>query len=144
MTIGLRIMQHVVKAIDAFGANDCPQLPPVALRMGRPTRIHKNATPHRFHYIVEWAERRNLTQADISRSLGVDKSTVSRWFSGAIPSEMYLIPLTALLTGDDDEPAALFRHPDDDWLARLVRGRTADEVGRIKAMIDAAFPKRVA
>jgi transcriptional regulator with XRE-family HTH domain len=144
MTTELRIMQHVVKALDAFGANDYLQLPPVALRMGRPTRIHKSATPHRFHYIVEWAERRNLTQADISRSLSVDKSTVSRWFSGAIPSEMYLIPLTALLVGEDEEPAALFRHPNDDWMAKLLRGRPTDEQNRITAMIEAAFPRPAA
>jgi transcriptional regulator with XRE-family HTH domain len=137
MAISLRITQQTVKAIDAFGANDWPRLPPVALRMGRPTRTDRR----RFHYIVEWAEHRRLTQADIMRALGVDKSTVSRWFSGSIPSEMYLIPLTALLTGDGDEPAALFRHPDDDWMARLLRGRTADEERRIKAMIEAAFPR---
>lgn len=133
-------MQQIVKALDAFGTNDWPQLPPVPLRMSRP----KNADLYRFHYIVEWAERRNLTQADITRALHADKSTVSRWFSGSIPSEMYLVPLTALLTGDGDEPAALFRHPDDDWMARLLRGRPADEVSRIKAMIEAAFPKRAA
>jgi transcriptional regulator with XRE-family HTH domain len=137
-------MQQLVKAVDAFGANDWRQLPRVALRMGRPARIDRNADPRRFHYIVEWAERRDLTQADIMRALGVDKSTVSRWFSGSIPSEMYLVPLTSLLAGDDDEPAALFRHPNDDWMARLLRGRPAEEVSRIKAMIEAAFPKRAA
>jgi transcriptional regulator with XRE-family HTH domain len=109
--------------------------------MARPVRIHQ---PPRFHYIPEWAERRNVSQADIVRGVGADKSTVSRWFEGSVPSAEYLIALTGFL--EAGEPAALFRHPDDDWMARLLRGRSGEERARIEATIRAtienAFPRK--
>jgi len=93
----------------------------------------------RLHYIPEWAERRGLSQADIARELDVDKSSVSRWFAGSMPTEKWLVPLAALL--QVDEIASLFRHPDDDWLERFFRGRSDDERQRIKATLEAAFPR---
>lgn len=96
----------------------------------------------RIHYIPEWASKRGLIQADIVREIGVDKSTVSRWFDGMLPSDVHLVALSDLL--ELDEPAALFRHPDEDWLSRLLRGRTEDERKRILVMIEAAFPRRAA
>lgn len=110
--------------------------------MARPSRIHKGKQPPRFHYVVEWAERRQVRQADIVRNLGVDKSTVSRWFDGVIPADIHLIALAGYL--EAGEPAALFRHPDDDWMARFLRGRSADERRRIRNMLEAAFPPKVA
>jgi len=92
----------------------------------------------RIHYIVEWAERRGLNQADIGRSLAVDKSTVSRWFKGSVPTARHLRSLTALFCADN--PAALFCHPDDHWLLQFLRGRSPDERERIRAILDAAFP----
>jgi transcriptional regulator with XRE-family HTH domain len=100
---------------------------------------HAEPQAHRFHYIVEWAERRGLKQADITRELGADKSTVSRWFSGTIPSDQNLLALTHLLVGPDEEPVSLFRHPDDDWLARFFRNRSTDERARIRQTLEAAF-----
>jgi transcriptional regulator with XRE-family HTH domain len=135
-------MQPLVKAGVDFCANDVPPPPGLALRMARPARIHEQEQPHRFHYIVEWADHRRLKQADITRELGVDKSTVSRWFKGALPSEMHLIALAGLFAAD--EPAALFRDPDDDWMARLLRGRTAEERQRVRTILEAALPPREA
>ena len=109
--------------------------------MPRPTSIHAGKQPHRLHFIVEWAERRQLTQADISRELEVDKSSVSRWFAGTLPAEKHLLALAALLQID---VPALFRHPDDDWLARFLRGRDEAERARIRATLEAAFPPRAA
>jgi hypothetical protein len=37
--------------------------------------IHASKQPRRPHYIPEWAEKRGLTQAGLSRELGADKST---------------------------------------------------------------------
>ena|SRR3990167_2127523 len=95
----------------------------------------------RLHYIPEWAERRGLRQADIVEALGgaVDKSTVSRWFAGTLPVREHLEALQGLF--GLEEMAALFRHPDDDWLARFFRSRTEDERYRIRQMLEAAFPK---
>lgn len=91
----------------------------------------------RLHYIVERAERRQLSQADISRELEVDKSSVSRWFAGKLPAEKHLLALGILLRVDATN---LFRHPDEDWLARFSRDRGAAERARIKATLEAAFP----
>jgi hypothetical protein len=43
-----------------------------------------------------------------------------------------------------DEPAALFRHPDDDWLARFFRGKSEEERYRIRQILEAAFPTKKA
>jgi transcriptional regulator with XRE-family HTH domain len=108
--------------------------------MPRPARIHAGKQPRRLHFIVEWARRRQVKQADIGRDLEVDKSTVSRWFDGTIPSEAHLVALAQFLGAD--EPTALFRHPDDDWMARFLRGRSEDERRRIRATLETAFPPK--
>lgn len=104
----------------------------------------KPAPPPRLHYIPEWAERRQLRQADIVEALNgrVDKSTVSRWFNGALPEQPNLEAIAGVF--GLDEPISLFRHPDDDWLARFFRGRTQDERYRIRQMLEAAFPQAFA
>ena len=106
--------------------------------MARP----KKPFPHeriRLHYINEWAERRNLTQANIAEALDVDKGTVSKWFDGALPSETNLPRLAALFSIELDE---LFRLPSDTWLHRFIERRSQDEQNRIRAMLEAAFPFR--
>ena len=80
---------------------------------------------------------RGMSQADIARELGADKSVISRWFSGSTPSVEYQERLAALF---GCEPESLFRHPNDDWLARFFANRTKDEVERMKRMLEAAFP----
>lgn len=101
----------------------------------------RSKQPNRPHYIPEWAERRKLKQADIARQLDADKSVVSRWFDGATPSPDYQVRLAALLVGDAESSESLFRHPDDDWIVKFFRDRSADEVERIKATLEAAFPR---
>lgn len=83
-------------------------------------------TSHRRHYIAEWAEKRGKKQADIVRDLGIEKSTVYRWFAdGVIPTEKHLVPLASYLSAP--EVVALFRHPDDDWLARMFVDKTEEQ-----------------
>ena len=98
--------------------------------------------PRRNHYIPEWADKRNLIQADLIRETGANKATVSRWFSGNMPQDHYLDALVDCFGLDDRD--ALFRHPDDDWMARFLRGRSDEEKERIRTMLEAAFPKKVA
>jgi transcriptional regulator with XRE-family HTH domain len=95
-----------------------------------------------MHFIPEWAEKRGLTQADLSRSTGADKGLVSRWFSGTLPSERNLLLLADAL--EAEEPANLFRHPDEDWLARLFRDRPREERERMIRTIETAFPRKKA
>jgi hypothetical protein len=43
-----------------------------------------------------------------------------------------------------DSTESLFRHPNDDWLARFLKGRDRQEVERIKATLETAFPRKLA
>jgi hypothetical protein len=103
------------------------------------SRIHRGKQPRRPHFIPEWAERRGYeSQADLAEALQADKSVVSRWYSGTSPSEEWQKKLAGLF---HCEREALFRHPDDDWLARFFLDRDDHEMTRIKQMLEAAFPK---
>lgn len=103
------------------------------------TKIHSGKQPRRPHHIPDWAELRSLTQADIVREIGVDKGTVSRWFGGSTPSHDWQERLAALLS---TTPEGLFRHPDDDWLTKFFKDREREEIERIKATLEAAFPRK--
>lgn len=92
--------------------------------MSNVTNIHSDKTPIRIHYIVEWAEKRNMTQADVGRATGADKALVSRWFGGMVPKQDYLEKLAAVFETDVH---GLFRHPDDDWLAKFFRDKTEEQ-----------------
>lgn len=108
--------------------------------MARPP-AHRRRQPRRPHFIPEWAERKGYeSQADLVEALGADKSVVSRWYAGASPSEDWQKKLVALF--HCEEPDGIFRHPDDDWLARFFRDRSPDEVQRIKQTLEAAFPAK--
>lgn len=104
--------------------------------MPRPTKPTLSGA--KFHYIPEWAEKRDLKQAEVARELDVDKGTVSRWFKGNIPTEKHLLALAGLFSCTVPD---LFRHPDDDWLSRFLRGRSEEERERIIETLKTAFPK---
>ena len=98
------------------------------LHMTQVTKIHSQKRPVRFHFIDEWSAKRGLRQVDLVRELPVDKSTVSRWFAGSLPKEEHLAALAELF---QIEVSALFRHPDDDWIARLLQGRSKEDIAKI-------------
>lgn len=125
----------------AFYPNDQSRRRDYCQRMGRPARIHTDKTPHRLHYIVEHAERLGLKQSDIATQMGIDKASVSRWFSGRLPSERHLEILAELLHTD---VPGLFRHPDDDWLSRFFKSKNQDEIERAQRILRDAFPDKVA
>ena len=102
-------------------------------------RIHADKQPNRPHYIPEWAEHRGfVTQAELAEELNVDKSVVSRWYSGGSPGKRHQVALAELF---QCERESLFRHPDDDWLTRFFRDKTREEVQRAKTLLEAAFPR---
>jgi hypothetical protein len=102
------------------------------------SEIHKGKQPNRPHFIPEWAERRGYkNQADLADALDADKSVVSRWYSGTSPSKEWQKKLSSLF---DCERDGIFRHPDDDWIAKFFRDRSDDEIKRMKQMLEAAFP----
>lgn len=104
--------------------------------MSNTPTIHADKTPVRIHFIVEWAEKRNLKQVDIVREIGVDKGLVSRWFDGTVPKGEYLDKLAALFETDVH---GLFRHPDDDWLARFFRDKTEEQREKAIEMLKLMF-----
>lgn len=108
--------------------------------MSNVTQIHKSKQPRRPHYIKEWAEHRGYEhQSDLAAEIDADKSVVSRWYAGTTPGTEWQEKLAALFRCD---PESLFRHPDDDWMARFLRGRDRDEIERIKRTLESAFPPK--
>lgn len=75
----------------------------------------------------------------------IDKSQVYRWFAGQLPRPATQIRIAAALqlldpeTGAPD-PELLLTHPDYEWFARKTRGRSRQDIERMKGMIDLAFP----
>ncbi|WP_377299792.1 helix-turn-helix domain-containing protein [Rhizobium sp. SGZ-381] len=104
--------------------------------MSNVTKIHSGKTPVRIHFIPEWAEHRHLRQADIASELDVDKSLVSRWFKGVNPKDEYLEALSHLFGTDIN---GLYRHPDDDWLAKFFRDKTEEQKERAINMLKLMF-----
>lgn len=122
--------------------------------MSEITEIHRGKEVHRAHYIPEWAEKRGLRQKDFVKELGISKSMASRWFKeGVFPERENLERIAHLLQLDD--PGMLLRHPDDDWMAALLKrnkaeaealrdvlaDRSTDELRRMIATLQAAFPR---
>ena len=103
------------------------------------THIHRTKQPRRPHFIEAWADLRGLKQVDIVNEIGADKSQVSRWYNGSSPGEFWQARLAALFHCDPDD---LFRHPNEDWIKRFFEGRSAEEIARIKATLETAFPKK--
>ena len=136
MTRMLHNTQLCVKERVACGANDAAQAASLLLRMAKSERQRRN------HYIPEWAEHRGVSQADITRGIEVDKSTVSRWFANGPISEAHADRLASFLGAG--EAAALFNHPLNDWVAKFMQDRTDEERERMKQTLEAAFPRRVA
>jgi transcriptional regulator with XRE-family HTH domain len=101
--------------------------------MAQVSKIHHRKTPGRIHYIAEWAEKRGVKQADLAREIGADKGTVSRWFNGSLPEQPYLLKIAEFLAVD--EPADLFRHPDDNWFKRMFEGRSQKEIEDSKRLV---------
>jgi hypothetical protein len=123
-------------------ANDFYEGTALNVGMSDVDRIYTNRQPRRPHYVAVWADVRNMRQVDIAEQLGADKSLVSRWFSGSTPSVHWQERLAALF--HLDSPDALFRHPDEDWMARFLRGRSREEMDRIRQVLEVTFPKKVA
>jgi transcriptional regulator with XRE-family HTH domain len=106
--------------------------------MSNVTGIHQGRQPRRPHHVQAWAEKRGLSQADIAREIGVDKSVVSRWFSGSTPSHSHQQALAGLF---HVEPESLFRDPDEDWISRLLRDATPEERAKVRSVVEMMLSK---
>lgn len=103
------------------------------------TTIHPSKQPRRPHYLAEWMERRHITQAELARQTGADRGQISRWLQGAAPGQEWHDRLREFFGAGRE---GIFRHPDDDWLSRFFENRKQEEIDRIKATLEAAFPRR--
>jgi hypothetical protein len=138
----LHSMQQPVKGKVARHNNDHEGASAINLRMAKLHRL-PTSEPYGFrHFMGEWAERAELRQVDLAEITGADKSVVSRWFAGMRPKDEYLALIAKAVKAP--EIASLFRHPDDDWIARYMRDRTEDERRRMIQMLEAAFPPKTA
>ncbi len=95
--------------------------------------------PRRPHYIIQWAEKSGLTQAALARAIGADKGLVSRWYRGGSPIDKWQKRLSDYF---EIPPSALFADPNDDWLREFLANRTAEEILRIRATLEMAFPTK--
>ncbi|MFQ5677379.1 MAG: helix-turn-helix domain-containing protein [bacterium] len=101
--------------------------------------IHTDKTPIRIHFIGEWMEKRGLKPADVTEATGADKSLISRWIKdGVVPQRHYLVQLADLFFTDVN---GLFRHPDEDWIARFFSKRSAEEKKIAKEWLELSFQK---
>ncbi|MAU20648.1 MAG: hypothetical protein CMH13_08960 [Martelella sp.] len=115
------------------------------------TRIHKDKQPIRRHYIAEWLEARDMSPMELLAKLNdperpmdlaeVDKSQVYRWLKGQLPHPAMQARIAGALDLEDD-PSRLLRSPDIDWMTHFFEGRSREEVERIRATLEAAFPKQ--
>lgn len=84
------------------------------------------------------------SQTELAEAVDADKSLVSRWLDPdkpTTPSKLYSTRLNAFF-GGAGRPVDIFRHPDDDWARQFFEGRDLDEIDRMKAMLEAGFPRR--
>lgn len=124
--------------------------------MAKPAQIHKGKRPFRRHYLREWLDERDMEPMELLDALNeaasmespiIDKSQVYRWLKGALPHPPTQIRIAAALelldpeTGEPD-PQMLMVHPAQVWMALKIRGRSQDDIERMKQMIDLAFPSR--
>lgn len=95
-------------------------------------------SPDSIHFIKEWAEKKNISQAEVSRAVGANKSVTSRWFTGMVPKTEYLEKIAALFGTDVH---GLFRHPDEEWIAKLIRSKTGKDREQIIKALKELFPE---
>ncbi|MGN1287750.1 MAG: helix-turn-helix domain-containing protein [Bradyrhizobium sp.] len=104
--------------------------------------IYAGRQPRRPHYVAEWMERRHITtQVELAEAIGADKSVISRWLdenNPATPGREWQAKLGAFFAGGEDDPVDIFRHPDDDWFARMVRNNTEDRIKTAIQILEAA------
>lgn len=107
--------------------------------MSNVTKIHNMKQGRRPHFVPDWCEKRGYSQADLAKKIEADPGLVSRWFKGSTPSAEYQAKMAALFDCDEE---SLFRHPDDDWMAKFLKGRSSEEVDRVKILLETAFPRK--
>lgn len=118
--------------------------------MAKETRIHQNKQPIRRHFIAEWMEEKDISPVELLELLNdpdrsseypeIDKSQVYRWLKGQLPQPAMQKRIAAAL-GFDDDPGALLRPPEMDWISEFFKERSLDELQKIRTVLETAFPR---
>ncbi len=118
--------------------------------MTKPTKIHQNKQPIRRHFIAEWLEAKDMTPVELLEALNdpdrsseyqfIDKSQVYRWLKGQLPQPAMQERIAAAL-GFEDDPGALLRPPEMDWISDFFKERSLDELQKIRTVLETAFPR---
>lgn len=86
-------------------------------------------------YILEWREKRGLTQQQLADRVGVSDATIARWERRQRKPDTDAQSALAYALGV--EPADLWRHPDRPSADELLRDQPADVVENAFRMLRA-------
>lgn len=112
-----------------------------------PTQIYGSRQPRRPHYLATLMARHNVTRAELIEAIEVDKGLVSKWLDEekpTTPGPQYVRKLGRFfaVSDDPDDFVDIFADPDTSRLSRFLQGRSPDEIDRIMATLETAFPKK--
>lgn len=85
-------------------------------------------------FLVEWRERKELTQKRLAERLGVTEMTVSRWERDQ--HKLNTDTMAAVAEALGIEATDLYRHPDKPSADALLRGASPDVIREALDMID--------
>ncbi len=111
--------------------------------------IYAKRQSRRPHYLAKLMARQNVSRGKLIEDLGVDKGQLSRWLDEEKPQTpgpewasrlgRYFAP-----SDDPDDFVDIFTDPEVARFQRMTRGRPPDEVDRMLATLEAAFPAKAA
>lgn len=109
------------------------------------TAIYDRRQPKRPHYLAEIMEWKDVERATIIEELGVDKSLVSRWLdenNPSTPGKVWARKLGIFFASgpEEDDFVDIFTDPAVARFRRLTTGRSQEEIERMLASMEAAFP----
>lgn len=109
--------------------------------------IHAKRQVRRPHYLAKLMARQNVSRVKLAAELGVDKSQLSRWLDEdrpSTPSPEWAGRLGRYFAAgpDPEDFVDIFTDPDVARFQRMTIGRSPDEVDRMLATLEAAFPIR--
>lgn len=109
--------------------------------------IYGSRQPRRPHYLAKLMEQHDRKRRDLIEDLGIDKGNLSKWLDEqrpSTPSEKWAKKLGRYFASgpEDDDFVDIFTDPSVSRFQRLTRGRPADEVERMLATLEAAFPQK--
>lgn len=109
--------------------------------------IYAKRQPTRPHYLARLMELKNVSRGELIEELGVDKGLVSKWLAEvrpATPGDKWAKALGRYFAASDDPDdfVDIFADPDVERIRRFLVGREPDEIDRILATMETAFPAR--